>query len=237
MQPNDPTILITAGVDQSLLSEITAKGFVADVIPFIKTESIRSEKVRQTIKSISKLNATIVFTSSNAVEAVHHFVQSNKVNWKIYCVGNSTKSLIENLFDSTVIAVADNATKLAQEIIADKENISELYFFCGDKRRNELPLLLTQSNIVVNEIEVYTTTIVQHRLSKDYDGILFFSPSAVDGFFKSNSLNDKTVLFAIGDTTANEIKKYCENKIIIADKPGRKEVVEKMVEYLSAFNS
>ena len=122
MQPNDPTILITAGVDQSLLSEITAKGFVADVIPFIKTESIRSEKVRQTIKSISKLNATIVFTSSNAVEAVHHFVQSNKVNWKIYCVGNSTKSLIENLFDSMGNVVLKNKIYIPIELSSIKIN-------------------------------------------------------------------------------------------------------------------
>jgi uroporphyrinogen-III synthase len=233
MQPNDPTILITAGVDQSLFNEITAGGFAVDVIPFIKTESVQTDKVQQAIESISMLNATIVFTSSNAVETVHHFVQSNKVNWKIYCVGNSTKSLIENLFDSTVIVVADNATKLAKKIIADKENISELYFFCGDKKRNELPELLAQNDIAVHEVEVYATTILQHKLSKKYDGILFFSPSAVEGFFKSNSLNDKTVLFAIGNTTADEIKKYSQNKIVIIDKSGRKELIKKAVEYFS----
>ncbi len=235
MQPGNPTILITADIDQSLLNEITSKGFVIDVIPFIKTESIQTEKIQQAIENVSTLNATVVFTSSNAVEAVYHFIQNKKVNWKIYCVGNATKSLIENLFtDSTVIAVADNAARLAQQLIINKENISEIYFFCGDKKRNELPELLTQNNIVVHEIEVYSTTILQHVIEKDYDGILFFSPSAVEGFFSKNTINLSTVLFAIGNTTADEIKKYSENKIIVSDTSAKNRLIEKVVVYFAA---
>jgi uroporphyrinogen-III synthase len=235
MQPGNPTILITADIDQSLLNEITSKGFVIDVIPFIKTESIQTEKIQQAIENVSTLNATVVFTSSNAVEAVYHFIQNKKVNWKIYCVGNATKSLIENLFtDSTVIAVADNAARLAQQLIINKENISEIYFFCGDKKRNELPELLTQNNIVVHEIEVYSTIILQHVIEKDYDGILFFSPSAVEGFFSKNTINLSTVLFAIGNTTADEIKKYSENKIIVSDTSAKNRLIEKVVVYFAA---
>ncbi len=234
MQPGNPTILITADIDQSLLNEITSKGFVVDIIPFIKTESIQTEKIQQAIENISMLNATVVFTSSNAVEALHHFIQNKKVNWKIYCVGNATKSLIEKLFtDVTVIAIADNAAGLTQQIIINKENISEVYFFCGDKRRNELPQLLTQNNIVVHEIVVYRTTILHHVIEKDYDAILFFSPSAVNGFFKNNSISIHTILFAIGNTTADEIKKYSKNKTLISDKTGKKDLLEKVIEYFS----
>jgi uroporphyrinogen-III synthase len=233
MQPNDPTILITAETDASLLQPLTSKGFIVDVIPFKKTENLQTEKVQQTIEKISMLNATVVFTSSNAVEAVHQFIQNKKANWKIYCVGNTTKSLIENLFDTTVIAVADNAAKLAHQIIINKENISEVYFFCGDKRRNELPELLAQNNIVVHEIEVYATTILQHKLSKHYDAILFFSPSAVNGFFKNNDIGSSTVLFAIGNTTADEIKKFSGNKIIVSNKPSKQHLIEKATEYFS----
>ncbi len=237
MQNREPSILITAETDDSLLQPLTSKSMVVDIIPFIKTESIQTEKVQQAIGNISLLNTTVIFTSSNAVEAVHRFMQNKKIGWKIYCVGNATKSLIENLFvDATVIAVADSAAKLAQQVIADKENISELYFFCGDKKRNELPLLLAQNNFIVHEVEVYTTTILQHKLSKYYDGILFYSPSAVEGFFKSNSIDDKTILFAIGNTTADEIKKYSNNKIITGDKPGKKEMIEKVIEVKKLFD-
>jgi uroporphyrinogen-III synthase len=232
MQQNNPTILITGETDDSLLQPLTLKGFVVDVIPFIKTESIQTEKARQIVEKISMLNATVVFTSSKAVEAVNNFIQTKKANWKIYCVGNATRSLIENLFTgSTVITAADNAAELAHTIIANKENISELYFFCGDKRRNELPLLLAQNNIIVHETEVYITTILQHILSKHYDGILFFSPSAAEGFFKNNTADDRTVLFAIGSTTADEIKKHSNNITITSNKPSKQHLIEKVIEY------
>jgi uroporphyrinogen-III synthase len=58
-------------------------------------------------------------------------------------------------------------------------------FSAANKRRNELPLVLTQYNIAVHELEVYTTTILEHITFKTYNGILFFSPSAVEGFFKA----------------------------------------------------
>lgn len=233
MLQNNPTILITGEIDDSLVTPIISKGFTVDVIPFIETKSLQTAEVQQTVEAVSMLDATVLFTSSNAVEAVHHFIQAKKLNWKIYCVGNATASLIKKLFAGiTVIAVADNGVKLAQAIIADKGAIDEVYFFCGDKRRNELPLLLTQNNIAVNETEVYTTTILQHKLSKHYDGILFFSPSAVEGFFKNNNVDDATALFAIGSTTADEIKKYSTNKIVVTDKPGKGALIERVMQFL-----
>ena len=124
------------------------EGFTADVIPFIKTQSIQTKKVQQAIENISEQNAFVVFTSGNAVNAVHEYVQHKKINWKIYCIGNATRLLIEKLFaGATIIATADNATALAEKIIADKHLNKPLYFFCGDKRRDELPQLLLKNNI------------------------------------------------------------------------------------------
>src|SRR5205085_8256462 len=137
------------------------------------------------------------------------------------CIGNSTRSLIEGYFGEPCIkGTADNAAALAQKIIADNLT-NEAYFFCGDKKREELPALLKSNNIVLYEVEVYTTTIVQHTIEKEYDGILFFSPSAVEGFFAGNTITKKTILFAIGNTTANELKKYSTNHIVITEEPGK----------------
>ena len=85
----------------------------------------------------------------------------------------------------------------------------------------------------MNEIEVYQTNMIHHTVEKNYDGILFFSPSAVQSFFSTNKLNDKTILFAIGNTTASAIKKYSTNKIIVADEAGKSNLVEKAIEYFT----
>ena len=90
-----------------------------------------------------------------------------------------------------------------------------------------MPSLLSENDIDVNEIEVYQTNMVHHNIEKNYDGILFFSPSAVQSFFSTNKLNNKTILFAIGNTTASTIKKLSNNEVIVADEAGKSNLVEK----------
>ncbi len=229
MRLNKPRILITGDIDEALLNEMNLKDSAVDIIPFIHTENIRTKRIQEKIEMVLQLNTIVVFTSVNAVEAISEYLQNKKPDWKVYCIGNITIHAVENFFGKeSVVATADNAIALAEKIIATKE-VSEIYFFCGDKKRNELPELLKENNIAVNEIEVYSTTILHHKLEKDYDAILFFSPSAVDGFFSKNTVNEKTILFAIGRTTAAEIKKFTENEIVISDKPGKRELIEKAI--------
>jgi uroporphyrinogen-III synthase len=232
MRQNNPTILITAETDDSLLQQITSKDIPIDVIPFIRTEIIQTQQLQIQIEDVLQLKTAVVFTSINAVEAVSKYLHSSRPNWNIYSTGNTTKKSIEKIFgNKSITATADDATTLAKKIIANKEAINEVYFFCGDKKRNELPDLLREHNIILNEIEVYTTTILAHKINKDYDAVLFFSPSAVEGFFQNNTISEQTVLFAIGNTTANEIEKFSNNEVVISDKPGKKELIEKMISF------
>ncbi len=233
MPANNISILITGDIDEALVEQLTSKGFNVDVIPFIKTESIQSATVQQEVEHIATLDATVIFTSTNAVEAVHRSLSNKKTNWKIYCVGEKTKSVIEKLLaGANVIGVADDAVHLSQKITS-ANNINEVYFFCGDKRRDTLPQLLAAANIAVHEVKVYTTTIFQHTLTKEYDAVLFFSPSAVKGLFANNGLNTKTVLFAIGRTTAGEIKNYSSNKLILTEKPAKELMIKKLVAFFN----
>lgn len=233
MPANNISILITGDIDKALVEQLTSKGFTVDVIPFIKTASINSAIVQQQVEHISTLDATVIFTSANAVEAVHQSLSNKKINWKIYCVGEQTKSVIEKLLTgANVIGVADDAVHLSQKITS-ANNINEVYFFCGDKRRDTLPHLLDAANIAVHEVKVYTTTIFQHTLTKEYDAVLFFSPSAVKGLFAYNGLNTKTVLFSIGHTTAGEIKNYSSNKLIVTENPSKELMIKKLVAFFN----
>lgn len=232
--PGKKRILITASINTSLLNELAAKCFEVDVIPFIETSVIKTKKTQQQIEHVLNKHANVIFTSNNAVKAVAENLQHHKPDWKIYCIGNTTKTLAEEYFgNDSIIATADDGTALANRIITQKGKLNEIYFFCGDKRRNELPGLLKQNNITVNEIEVYTTTMLEYTVEKNYDAVLFFSPSAVQGFFVHNSIEEKTALFAIGNTTANEIKKFVKNEIIVSDKPGKNELAEKVIAYFT----
>jgi uroporphyrinogen-III synthase len=233
MEQNNISILCTRPLPASLVEEAAANGIVIDELSFIETESILSVEVQQEIELASTEIATVVFTSMNAVDAVTVFLDGHQPDWSIYSIGTATARLIKAYFGEERIAgTASDAASLA-ELIAEDGLTGEVIFFCGDQRRDELPDILRQNNIEVNEIVVYQTIATPHKIDKDYFGILFFSPSAVQSFFSKNKVASKTILFAIGNTTANEIKKYSNNKIIISDEPGKENLVAKMIEYFS----
>lgn len=230
MAAGKATILSTRPVEEWLISEAASKGVLIEVSPFIDTEPVQSVEIQQEIEQAMTLTATVVFTSMNAVEAVAAQLEGQEPDWTIYCIGNATLRLAEEYFPQAVIAGdAANAADLA-DLIVDSGEVEEVFFFCGNQRRDELPDILAQNDIVVNEIIVYQTIALPHKLDKAYDGILFFSPSAVDSFFTANKAG-QAILFAIGNTTAGAIKKHTANRIVVAEEPVKEALVEQAVGY------
>ena len=233
MQQNNIQILCTRPLPESLIELAGAACIEITISPFIETESILSVEVQQEIELLSFQTAIVVFTSMNAVDAVTGLLDGHHPNWTIYSIGNATGRLVNEYFGEEKMAgTAGDAASLAM-LIAEDRFANEVVFFCGDQRRDELPATLRQQGIDVNEIVVYQTINLPHLIEQHYHGILFFSPSAVQSFFQKNKLNDTTILFAIGNTTANEIKKFTNNKIIISDSPGKENLMDKMMEYFS----
>jgi len=217
-----------------MVKEANAAGICIDEISFIKTTPIRTLAVKQQIIDTVLSPATVVFTSMNAVEAVIAHKHNLQTDWNIYCIGTTTNKLVSMYFGANSISgTANSAAELADVISADRF-IDNLVFFCGNQRRNELPEILSKNNIEVKEIVVYETINEPIKISKEYQGILFFSPSAVESFFISNTISKQTILFAIGNTTAIAIKKHTTNTIIISDAPGKENLVQKMIKYFSA---
>jgi uroporphyrinogen-III synthase len=216
-----------------LLQEAASAGIGIDELSFIETESILSVEVQQEIELAATEIAVAVFTSMNAVEAVTTFLDGHQPEWSIYSIGTATGRLVKAYFgEERMAGTASDAASLAA-LIAEDRFTDDVIFFCGDQRRDELPAILRSNDIDVQEIIVYQTIETTHKIDKEYFGILFFSPSAVRSFFSKNKVADKTILFAIGNTTAAELRKYSTNKIIISDEPGKENLVAKMMEYFS----
>ena len=106
----------------------------------------------------------------------------------------------------TVTHVENSAAKLANYLVEHIKN-EEATYFCGDKRRDELPGILNNNGISLNEVIAYQTILSPNVLKKKYNGILFFSPSGIESFLSKNSV-DQEVAFCIGGTTAKEAQKY-----------------------------
>ncbi|HTB53243.1 MAG TPA: uroporphyrinogen-III synthase [Ferruginibacter sp.] len=234
MAENKTTILCTRPLDKLLIKEADRKGIAVDIIEFIRTEPILNDALKKQINELADQSLTIVFTSMNAVEAVWNYLKKKPADWKIFCIGTATQKLVMEEFDGkSIVGTADSAAELADTIIAEG-NISKVAFFCGDQRRHELPEKLKENNIEVNEVEVYKTFQLNEKITKKYNGILFFSPSAVDSFFTVNKVTPQTILFAIGSTTANTIKKYSKNKVVLSNKHGKEDLFEKAITYYTS---
>ncbi len=233
MQDNKIHILCTRPLEDYLLNEARDANVEIEILSFIETEFLKDITVQQEIENALLYSATVVFTSMNAVEAVALQMEEQQPEWNIYCIGNTTHDLVVKYFGVQPVAGrASNAAELA-ELITENDSINKVLFFCGDHRRDELPDILREHSIEVNEIIVYETIATPHKLKKNYHSILFFSPSAVESFFSINKLPANTLLFAIGNTTADAIKKKSGNKIIISDEPGKENLVNKAIEYFT----
>ncbi|MAN28656.1 MULTISPECIES: uroporphyrinogen-III synthase [Mesonia] len=209
-----PSVLTTKKLTKSQESLLFNAG-----ISWVNYSAIQIEFNKNIIIPATIENAII--TSKNAWLAV-------KGNTKIesaFVVGSKTEKIL-NEANIAIIEKADNAKELADQII-QKHAEKSFTFLCGNKRRNELPKMLQQHQIKLNEIEVYKTKLNPKEFQQEFDGILFFSPSAVQSFFQVNKSKGE-VAFCIGNTTANEAKKYT-NKIIIANQPTIENVIVQVV--------
>ncbi len=178
-----------------------------------------------------RLDATfdyLIFTSQNAVlsvlESENHLILKKK---SCFCVGIKTKQLleengfkVENCFD-----YADELVHFLLKNHYDKK----FTFFSGSLRRDTIPNAFQKNNIIFNELQVYKTLLSPHKINNPVDGILFFSPSAVQSYLKENIISNE-VCFCIGTTTAAEIK--AKNKVI-ANQPTVENVIIQTIKYFN----
>ena len=157
--------------------------------------------------------------------------------WEIFCIGYQTKKIAADTFDEkNIIGTADNGAELAEEIIKHS-SVKRMVFFCGNQRRDVLPEKLKKNGIELEELVVYKTIEKPQIISKSYDGILFFSPSGVRSFFSVNKVNDAVQIFAIGTTTAKEIKIFTKHPIIISKHPDKEELINLVTKHFSTIKS
>jgi uroporphyrinogen-III synthase len=216
-----PYILSTKTLLPQQKQRLLDAQIAVEELDFITTKAIDFE--------LEKVHDHLIFTSQNAVQAVLQHTNCDQLKTKnVFCVGLKTKSLLEeNGF--TVLAYTGYAADLAEIItlVYGKESYT---FFCGNLRRDELPNTLKENGILFNEIEVYETALTPQKIKQQPDGILFFSPSAVESYLKLNTIKEE-LCFCIGETTAETLEKNKIKNRIIAAKPTMEQLIQDVIAY------
>jgi len=236
MQSNEIHILSTKHLDEPLSHVTDGLTVFIDSLSFIRIEPVNDDDLKEAVLHLSRLSSTVIFTSRNAAEAVVTYLNGYQPEWKIFCVGNATTEMItRNFTNSSIAGTANNAGALAEVIVNNQ--VQSAVFFCGDHRREELPERLNEKGISLNEIIVYRTVLTPKKVKKNYDAILFFSPSAVKSFFSQNTVRDDCTLFAIGDTTADCIRQHTFNRLIINSVSEKEALVKKAITNFTKIES
>ena len=231
-----PKILSTKKLEPSLVQKANEQGFRIIEHEAIQIRPILAKEKWKEIASLLKAQPEyIVFTSSNAVgtlkKYLNDYVSYLPLQAKVFCLAGKTKEAVlqDKALFGTIEGTANNATALAQ-LMLDK-GVKAVVFFCGNKRRDELPEKLKAGGVGVQEVVVYETFDTPFATVEPFDAILFFSPSAVQSFFSANQPKETTVCFAIGQTTADSLAPFTKNKIIISKETTQHALLDEAIHY------
>ena len=163
----------------------------------------------------------VVLSSKNAVESLLTHTTADQLKFKnIYCVGRKTKRMIENTI-GPVKHAARSAKKLAEHLVEYIDG-TEVTYFCSNMRMDDLPSILSENGIVVNEIETYKTKYDAVEVGSSVEGVLFYSPSTIKSYLTKNT-SDK-IAYCIGETTATEARKHFKT-VYVAKMPDAESVI------------
>lgn len=231
MDGNKKYLLSTRPLPKGIVEEAAAANVIIEELSFITTNSIQDYALFEKIKAFAVEQRTVVFTSMNAVEAVAAHLQAPP-QWDIYSIGNTTRTLIEEKWGKErIAATAENAQRLGERLIDD--GVKDVLFFCGNVRRDELPNKVRSEGGKVEEVVVYQTEEIPVKLAKHYDGILFFSPSAVNAFYGQNKPDKKTTLYAIGNTTAEALRQQKAKNVVVGRTTAKVDLARLAVAHLT----
>ena len=229
MQDKSIHVLCTKEIDDQLIAQAAAFKILIDVVPFINTKPVNPFILKSQFDQLSQAHTTVIFTSANAVSAVAASGIAT-TGWELFSVSGATKQAAQQAFPyANIRAVTDDGVSLAAAIIQSgiRENI---VYCCGNKRRDVLPTMLKEKGIRLEEVVCYETELLPRHVERTYDAILFFSPSGVASYLSANGIAPSQTLFCIGNTTAGALQQW-EEKLVVADRPEPKNLIEKMIRH------
>lgn len=232
-------LLSTRAIPDHLVRLAETAGIRLEVVPFITVKPSLGPEAEADIRRIAALeHAAVVFTSKHAVTVVAESLKkigvvAEETGWELWCVSPVTAQIAAAHFSrQTIHPGGAYASDVAAQILA-RPAIREVYFFCGQKRRDTLKEQLTQKGVAVHEIVVYETLLTPQTIDRAYEGILFFSPSAVESFFLQNTRPAGTIYFAIGRTTAAALGERAADPVVISPATEADSLVQTAIAYFA----
>ncbi len=249
------TLVVTRAAAQSseLCAELTARGASVRLLPLISFAPPENfDELDAALKSIESFD-WILFTSANAVQALDRrgeeialrLTETAKLP-RAAAVGPATSDAAEAAGFSVEYVAADHsgsglARELGKELRGRKVLLPR-----SDRANPDVPAALRRCGALVTEVVAYRNLPpgntarekVQQSLQDGVDGILFYSPSAVQNFLelaggeRLKALQGRTVMAAIGHTTAAALSAAGIQRVARAADATTKAIIEALEGHL-----
>lgn len=218
-------LLSTKVLSKERVSKLESAGWTVD-----QYDSISIEWLKINVEPGSRL---LVFTSKNGVKAfLKNFSQQEILGMRSLCVGSRASWILKEA-GITVLEEAPTAGQLAR-VIQRKYSKDSFVYYCGNRRLNLIPETLDDLGVRWEEVIVYKTELNRRVFNKEYDAVLFFSPSGVESFTNQNKMGSTTG-YCIGETTSNALEKHTD-QVLKADTPDINGLIELAVAQTNLSN-
>lgn len=238
MLSKKPNILFTRSLSDNEQNIAKSNGLEVRIVPFIKpSTNYDKQSVLKEILSLSDRIDAFAFTSQNAVKALlplfsePQFYSLLKAKM-VFATGKKTTQTLDTQGIRLTGPLSNDAESLGN-LIKKNGSVKMVVYFKGNLSLDILKTVLNNSNIEVIEKSVYYTSLISKKI-KDvgvFDGIVFYSPSAVNSFFRSNQLDKNMPVFCIGTTTGIYLKKMIPNEIIQPSEPESELLINRIRNY------
>jgi len=183
----------------------TQKELLKDIIKIESSDFIKISLNRIKPYVLKSEIKNVVITNRNAVEALITNYSAVELQFKnIYCVGRRTKRLIENKI-GTVTHFENSNEKLANYLVDFIEG-TEVTYFCGDSKLDDLSSILEKNNITITKIEAFQTKYDAVIINNNIEGIMFYNPLTLESYLLKNKSH--AIAFCINEATASKAKEY-----------------------------
>ncbi len=202
-------VLFTHKIKSKHKEELKKAKFEFDSVPFIVT---RTKDFDANVVNTEQKEAWI-FTSKKAVESVAKKIDHLTVPELVFAVGSSTKEKLSELGIDSITPIQFTTGHLVYKIL--EYPVRSCTYFRGNMTALDLSDELKENDIKVNEVEVYETSLTSQKVNvKDYNAVVFLSPSAFTSFCEMNDPTELNTVFCIGSTTAEVVQRSYSRLIV-----------------------
>lgn len=185
-----------------------------DFQKFIKIEGVSSKEFRQSRVNILDHSA-IIFTSRNSVDHFFNLSKDLRVevpdSMKYFCISESTAFYLQKYVQYRKRKIFHGKQRFDDLLEIITKHKDEKYLLpCSDIHKASISKMLEENEIDYTKAVFYKTLAsdLSHIDIKNYDMLIFFSPSGITSLFKNfpDFRQNSTLIAAFGPTTAKAVK-------------------------------